>query len=100
MKKVFLLLLVFMIGCAKEVSRQYDPPHEEVRTLDCTHSDFCFTCMPGFTGKMDCGFKLSPYCPGNRKARVQVTPYRVHYDDGSVSLREQVVEIQEVEACH
>jgi hypothetical protein len=37
-------------------------------TMSCTHTSYCMTCLPGFDGKLKCGPKLSPHCPGHRTA--------------------------------
>ncbi len=78
-----LLTLLVLVGCREEVSLDPVGPVETVtRERSCTKPGYCYTCMPGFDGKMNCSFKFSPFCGGTQLATEQRTPMRITYDNG------------------
>ena len=90
-----LFIVVFMLGCTEVLIIQGPSgiSNLEVRSKDilsremhvfqreslptivvsetCNYSSYCFTCMPGFDGKMDCGMKLSAFCSGTNEVTYQ-----------------------------
>lgn len=88
-KLLFIMLAVlFLVGCKQVVEATVvGEPRQENRLIDCTHSGFCYTCMPGM-GQSGCRFKHSSFCPGTVNALVKVTTMRYVYDDGSVGTDE------------
>lgn len=96
---VFVLLLLFA-GC-DSVTASY-PVREtriEERIVSCNYTGFCFTCMPGFDGKMNCGAKLSSYCSGTQKVEVGITPTRLIHKSGKIELLDDVKQNKELTSC-
>lgn len=85
---LIMLAALFLLGCKQVVETTIvGEPTQENRLIDCRHSGFCYTCMPG-SGKSGCAMKFSSFCPGKMDALVKVTTMRYVYDDGSVSTNE------------
>ena len=67
--------------------------YEESGTTSCTHSGFCMMCGLGYDGKMDCGSKTSPVCPGSQKTLYKVELFdrtiklHIYNDEGSAEIR-------------
>jgi hypothetical protein len=51
----------------------------------CSKFGFCMTCMPGFDGQMECGFKASNFCPGSHDVTYDETPVRSVHKSGDVT---------------
>lgn len=105
--KIFLISIVIILGVIALVAIfSYSPPKVvsiervgEPQTLNviqsCTKPGMCYTCMPGFDGKLKCGVKFSQFCSsGKRKVTIIETPVRVYYNDGSIKkdIQEQIIE--------
>lgn len=73
--------------------------YEETRARSGTHTSYCFTCMPGFDGKMDCKMKLSYACPCSYKARVLVQPIKITYEKAGIRDGEKVTELRKETPC-
>ena len=105
MKTLALLLVaaVSLAGCKEVVSiKEVGEPRQEVRSVDCRHSGFCFTCMPGFGGNnknSSCSFKWSSMCPGKQPTTLLITPIEVTYDDGSTEIDERKVVLSTDGSC-
>lgn len=82
--KALLISALILVGCDKEVSRDWASSRIEEQAVNCTMASFCVTCLPGFDGKVGCGAKLSPYCPGRQRASVKITPFTAHFKSGKV----------------
>ncbi len=87
------------VGCDAVVSETPGPSRVEERAVSCTHTSFCFTCMPGFDGKVSCGMKFSAFCPGSKAARVNVTPVLRLYESGETMTYERTEVLETLEAC-
>ncbi len=98
MRTLWLVVVTLLVlaGCREEVSRE---PIGETQTVtlerSCTKPGYCFTCMPGFDGKMNCGLKFSPFCSGTQMATEKRTPMRITYDNGEF---EDYIAVQTVAA--
>lgn len=88
-----------LTACDKVVAEVGGQPRIEERRVNCTHTGFCVTCMPGFYGEMNCGAKLSPHCPGRKNALVEVTPITTTYESGKVSRAERTRILEVLGAC-
>ncbi|MEY5060671.1 MAG: hypothetical protein RIS45_592 [Planctomycetota bacterium] len=73
------LIAMTLAGCEQAVLLQSGQSYTEEGPQSCTHFAYCFTCMPGFNGKMDCSFKASAFCPGTQTALFKVTPRTYYY---------------------
>jgi hypothetical protein len=75
-----------MTACDPVVeSRPVGPAVTRTRSEGCSHLGFCFTCLPGFNGKMECGFKMSAFCPGTHSVTYAETPTREVHKSGDVT---------------
>ena len=94
---IFLIaLILFAIGCDKEVKRAIISSHVETQKVSCSKAGYCFTCLPGFDGKMKCGVKFSAFCPGRQDASVRVVQERITYESGKIFdiKREEIISRQ------
>ena len=83
MKRILLLLL--LAGCGPDIidKQVVDVGKTYEDRVSCTYTGYCYSCLPGFDGKMDCNFKLSPYCPGTANATLQSVTVEYYYSDGT-----------------
>lgn len=92
--RYLVLLCLLLAACDPVVSETATGPAARVtRNESCTHTSFCYTMMPGFDGKMEGGFKLSPYCPGSHDVVYAVIPTRQVHKSGAVTTGESWVYI-------
>lgn len=93
---VWFLAMTVSCGSAPEVVsvERVGEPNISTVTRSCHKTGACFTCLPGFDGKMNCGFKLSPICPGRQKVTISEVPVIIHYKDGAtkMSMHEEIIE--------
>ena len=100
MRKAAALALLMLAGCDAVTFVEKDgPAFSEVRNRSGWKAGYCYTCMPGFDGKMSCGFKFSSMCSCSYKAKVLVQPIRVHHESGKVRHSEQTSETERLSAC-
>jgi hypothetical protein len=97
MRLIMLLLLIGALGCDRVVSSTQSASYVDTRTVSCTHTSYCFSCV-GFGGT-GCGFKLSPACPGRQAASVRVTPERVVYESGAEQTGERIDVLERIGTC-
>jgi hypothetical protein len=100
MKISLLVLLVILVGC-DPVTRTRPVGESKIVTVEesCTHFSYCFTCMPGFDGKNECGYKASSLCPGNQKVQISITPMELTRKSGKTEIEQQRRTIKEITAC-
>ena len=80
------LVIIFVLnGCGpRETKSEITGPPAKIEGIQsCMHTSFCVSCLPGFDGKLTCGAKLSPYCPGSQSVLYLDTPVKRHYEDGT-----------------
>lgn len=79
------LAMSCLAGCGPKVTKveATGPAVVKEDRQSCSHAGYCFTCMPGFDGKMNCGFKFSAMCSGTQDVTYSETPVRRYYEDGS-----------------
>lgn len=72
-------LVLGLCGCEQPqvVASRYEGLQTSSRS--CTHTGYCATMMPGFDGKMEYKFKLSPHCPGTVKGVAHVYTDTMQY---------------------
>ena len=80
-------------------SEEVDGARVETVERSCRKYGYCWTCSTGI-GAAGCKFKWSRFCPGRETAVVQITPMLDHYEDGSTRLRNKVVTMEVLNACH
>jgi hypothetical protein len=56
--------------------------------------------MPGFNMKMDCRFKLSPFCGGVQDARVERWTMEDRWESGKVSRHTEKRIVERLTQCH
>lgn len=80
MRPALVVFALLLLGCDPVVDRRTaGAPYVATRREGCSKFGFCMTCMPGFNGKMECGFKMSAFCPGSHDVTAEYTPTaRVH----------------------
>lgn len=97
---VITALALSLTACDKRISREIvGESREEVQNVSCTHTDFCFTCLPGFDMKTKCAFKMSNFCPGHQNARVRITPILDTYESGKIIKWNEVTTIDLLSVC-
>ena len=95
-----LLASLLLCGCDELVATEsYGQPFEEVRTRTGYEPGYCFTCVPGFDGKMNCGLKFSYACSCEYTARVEIQPQRERYESGKIVERQSVRELEKLTEC-
>ena len=88
-QRLLALVLFPLYGCDRVVSsRQIGEPHSITRETTEMRPGFCVTCMPGFDGKMSCGFKFSNFCPFPTTETVSVAPFERTHESGKVDTVE------------
>lgn len=91
---------MLLVACeGKVVSEKTGEARTEERSISCKRSGYCMTCMPGYDMKMSCSLKFSPYCPGQRQAKVLVTPVKQTYESGKVWEIERVETLEFLGEC-
>lgn len=99
MKRI-LVLCILLAGCDREVKREeLGEPVVAEKEVSCHKFSYCYTCMPGMSGKMDCSFKMSSFCPGNQLARVEQRTYKIFYESGDIQVRTSENTLQTLEEC-
>ena len=67
---------------------------EHTGTESCTTTGYCFTCAPGFDGKMSCKMKFSAFCSGRKDVKYNLfeEKYIIHYntDKGKFKSLEKI----------
>jgi len=73
-------------ACGPEIkmTEAIGDPMVLTETRTCSKPGLCFTCGPGFDGKLGCGLKLALFCPGNHEVTIEQTPTRITYSNGTV----------------
>lgn len=100
MKRLVLTVaLLTLAGCDKEVSRTPHESYVQNQRVSGHHFSYCFTCMPGFDGKMDCRLKASTMCPCSYPAEVRVTPYTITYESGKTREYSSTQVIKQLGSC-
>lgn len=101
MRNAAVAIALLLTGCIDSVVSQspIGGPKLEERRLGSIHTSYCFTCLPGFDGKMNCGMKLSYACPCSYQAKVSVQTIRRRHESGKESIGERVTEIARLGAC-
>ena len=98
---LYLFSALFITGCGSEVTSVQATGETKVSqaTHSCNYASFCFTCMPGFDMKLECGFKFSYFCDGTQDVKVEETPVKISYADG-FSKNDIKTKITPTGACH
>ncbi len=65
MQKALILCTALLVGCGPSLnSERFEPISEQTYTRQCQYraTGYCYTCLPGFDGKSNCGMKMSSSC--------------------------------------
>lgn len=100
--RYILLSALLLTGCFDQVTKteKLGEPRISEQTVSCHHASYCYTCMPGFNGGMNCGLKFSSFCSGNQRAIVETQEVRYYYESGKVRVSDTVNVVKELESCH
>lgn len=99
--KYILFSILLLAGCDSVVSTEkLGEPVVKEEVVSCHHLSYCFTCGPGFDGKMNCNAKMSPMCPGNQLALVEHQEIRYQYESGKTMVHNSTTVVKELETCH
>lgn len=81
------ILGAMLSGCDNVVKQEPHPDRATVYTgrTGCTHPGFCVACGMDFHGKLSCGPKFRPMCPGQQTATIRATPWTVTRESGAVA---------------
>lgn len=97
------IVALLLCGCGAsphQVSRIPAGPPQVIETsIGCNHSSFCMTCLPGYSMKMNCGLKFSPYCPGTKRVRMKSTPVAIIWSDGNTTHGETDIVLEDLGPC-
>lgn len=70
-------------------------------TQSCSTTGYCYSCLPGFDGRMQCGFKFSALCPGQQKVEVCEVTEHGHFSKKPEieRTRKRVISTLTLEEC-
>lgn len=94
LRAVSIAVMLLVTGCDPVVRSKDGATRVVSKDIHCHKTSYCFTCWPGFDGKMKCGPKLSAFCPGKRVANVRITEVTSVLKSGRTRLwkRQEVIE--------
>lgn len=100
MKLLAVLLITLSLGCDPVVKTEAAGDFTfKIVTTGCYTTGFCFSCMPGFDGKMSCGYKFSSFCSGSRKEEIKERPVINTRKSGKQFYDTQTVYIGYISEC-